>query len=162
MAYRPPRAQQRNENRPQIGLQLAKPAGRTTATTKILSAPDLANEEAFPNLGGLGVVKTDQTLNFASAASKEEEEVTSYEEAGEDDNVPLGWISMRSGDRRVIDKRSKRPPPSEQLDPILVRRAVEAMVARWEGEREALNALLGDRSPYWNALPLGEEDDDES
>ena len=156
MAYRPSTTQQRNCNRSDSGLQLAKPASVARPPT----VPDMANELVFPGLGGTVEVGELQKLNFASAAGKEKE-ATICLEASEDDAVLPGWVCMRSRDRKIIDKRNVRPPASEELDPELVNRAVGEMVARWQGERDSLNSLLGDRSPYWNVPPIGEEEEDE-
>jgi hypothetical protein len=40
-------------------------------------------------------------------------------------------------------------------------RVVAGMVRRWQADRDALNDLLGEASPYWDAPPFGAETDED-
>ena len=47
-------------------------------------------------------------------------------------------------EKKIIEKRAKN--------------IIESMKKRWQKERDDLNDLLGDLSPYWGAPLIGEED----
>ena len=69
---------------------------------------------------------------------------------------------MRMKDRKITDRRQtatvSQDLPIAEVD---VARVVSEMVNRWQAERDSLNKLLGDMSPYWDSLPIGEEFDDD-
>lgn len=52
-------------------------------------------------------------------------------------------------------------PDNDEEHARRARRLVNGMVRRWQADRDALNDLLGEASPYWDARPFGEETDEE-
>ena len=154
MAYRPPWLQKR-ESEPS-SLRLTKQRARNPPS---VSAPDLESELAFPSLGEELRPMEGENLDFASAANRVEhspvEEVDDQETT-----IPPGWVCMRMKDGKITDRRQ---PVTVNEDPIVaeddVERVVSGMVNRWQAERDSLNELLGDMSPYWDSLPIGEEPD---
>ena len=150
MAYRPPWLQKREFEA--SGLRITK---QRVQKTSFPSAPDLESEHAFPSLGEELRPKKEETLDFASAANKIE---NVSEEDDEETAVPRGWACMRMKNGKIIDRR---PPATTLLDiPTdgqYADRVLTGMVKRWQSERDSLNELLGDMSPYWDSLPIGEE-----
>ena len=65
---------------------------------------------------------------------------------------------MRMKNGKIIDRCPPAttlldiPTDGQYADQILI-----GMVNRWQSERDSLNELLGDMSPYWDSLPIGEE-----
>jgi len=156
MAYRPPWLQKR-ESEPS-SLRLTK---QKVHKPRSAPAPDLESELAFPSLGEEHRPKEVETLDFASAANRVDD--AQIEEPDDSEpTVPPGWVCMRMKDGKVTDRR---PTATVSLDPPIAEvnaaRVVTEMVNRWEAERDSLNELLGDMSPYWDSLPIGEELDDD-
>lgn len=153
MAYRPPWSQKR-ESKPS-GLRLTK---QRAPGPPIASAPDLESKLAFPSLGEELRPKGKESGDFASAVNRVED--ASTEEADEEETT--GWVCMRMENGKITDRR---PPVSMgQHSPVTekdVERVITEMVDRWQGERDSLNQLLGDMSPYWDSLPIGEETDED-
>ena len=155
MAYRPPWLQKR-ESEPS-SLRLTRQ--RRAHCPPSASAPDLESELAFPSLGEELRPKEAEHLDFASAANRVEH--VSVEKVDDQEaTIPPGWICMRMKDGKITDRRQS---PTVDRDPIVaeedVERVVSEMVNRWQAERDSLNELLGDMSPYWDSLPIGEESD---
>lgn len=154
MAYRPPLLQKRESE--SSGLMLTKQRAHKPPSA---SAPDLESELAFPSLGRELRPKEEESLDFASVANRIEhapiEEVDKQES-----NIPPGWICMQMMNGKITDRR---PPVtvSQDLPEENVERVVTEMVNRWQSERDSLNELLGDMSPYCDSLPIGEETDDD-
>lgn len=160
MAYRPPGSRSRiaaNSSKPKSGLQLTRVAPKPTEET----TPDINNEELFPTISNESteICPCGQTLDYVAAMATENEE--QKVEPPPDDGVPPGWVAMRTSDRRIIRKCSP-PRTSEIASPRTVSRVIGEMVGRWQLERDDLNELLGDMSPYWNAMPIGEEIEDDT
>ena len=156
MAYRPPWLKKR-ESKPS-SLRLTNQKAHKPAPAP---APDLESELAFPSLGEDFRSKEVETLDFASAANRVDH-VPIEDPDDLDTSVPSGWVCMRMKDGKITDRRSTNilslDPPRVEVDTELV---VAEMVNRWQSERDSLNQLLGDMSPYWDSLPIGEELDDD-
>ena len=157
MAYRPPGSRKvaPNQSKPNSGLQLSRKSTKPTSQV----APQFDNDDAFPSLGSASAyTENTRLLDFASVTNKDDNDSNIDEIASS--SIPSGWVCLRSSDPRTINKRSQ----SEMSDipsPRTTRHIVDGMVRRWEDERASMNELLGDMSPYWNALPIGECSDDD-
>lgn len=156
MAYRPPWLQKR-ESEPS-SLRLTK---QKVHKPRSAPAPDLESELAFPSLGEEHRPKEGETLDFASAANRVD--YAPIEEPDDQETtIPPGWVCMWMKDGKITDRR---PAATASLDPPIAEadavRVVTEMVNRWQAERDSLNELLGDMSPYWDSLPIGEELDDD-
>jgi len=119
----------------------------------------LESELAFPSLGEELRPREGEILDFALVANGVDH--APIEEPDEQETtVPSGWVCMRMRDGKITDRRPTAPvsldPPTAEVDAA---RVVTEMVNRWQAERDSLNELLGDMSPYWDSLPIGEESD---
>lgn len=154
MAYRPPQLQKHDSE--SLGLMLTKQKAHKPSSA---SAPDLESEIAFPSLRKELCPNDRESLDFASIANRIDQ--PHIEKANEQETtIPPGWICMRMKNGKITDRHL-----TVNEDPIVaevdVERAISEMVNRWQSERNSLNELLGDMSPYWDSLPLGEEPDDD-
>ena len=154
MAYRPPWLKKRESEPSSLRLTKQK-------THKPAPAPDLESELAFPSLGEEFRSKEVETLDFASVANRVDH-APIEEPDDQETTVPPGWVCMRMKDGKITDRRTTATvgldPPTAEVDAA---RVVTEMVNRWQAERDSLNELLGDMSPYWDSLPIDEELDDD-
>lgn len=154
MAYRPPQLQKHDSE--SLGLMLTK---QKAHNSHFASAPDLESELAFPRLGEELRTKEGESLDFASVANRVDH-VPIEESDEQETTIPPGWICLRMKDGKITDRHlattTDHCPHEEDVE-----RAIYEMVNRWQSERDSLNELLGDMSPYWDSLPIGEELDDD-
>lgn len=155
MAYRPPWAQKRES-----GAASIKPTKQSVNEPKSVFAPNFKNELAFPTLGELQPKKKER-LDFVSAANRVE--YTPIKVANNENNtIHPEWTSMQIKNGKIIDNSL---PITMNQDIYIadedVERMINEMVNRWQAERDSLNNLYGDMSPYWDSLPIGEEIDDD-
>ena len=152
MAYRPPHCKR----------QSLTPGNELRSK----SPPQVLSDEKFPALcesapriesrEGPAFAECLRELSYFSGAK--DDEVISSEEI--DNAVPPGWVSAKLTELsrrkvRYISKEAKIHSPRN------VEKTLGKMVARWQGQREQENELLGDRSYYWNQAPLGEDSEED-
>ena len=160
MAYRPPGSRNQmaaTTSKPKSGLQLTRAVRKPVEAT----IPDINNEELFPMISNESTetCPCGQTLDYVTAMASEKERQKPDDRT--DDGIPPGWVAMRTDDRRIISKCSP-PSVSEVASPRTITRIMNGMVDRWQSERDRLNELLGDTSPYWGVMPIGEEIEDDT
>ena len=68
-------------------------------------------------------------------------------------------ITLQRGKKMTHPKFTE--PSSEKISQQKINFIILKMVNRWQKERDDLDMLLGDRSPYWGQLPFGEEEEEE-
>ena len=172
MTYRAPSSRNRSSNK---GLYISKNNKQANNANKANKA-NKAKQDEFPGLGqeafpslGQEANQDIQKLNFAdTVVEKKEESLTNNDVVLFNNSKPLqsGWVYMNTKDRTIIDMRETQSNTDYDVDndvinPEYVIRVIDQMRERWQNERDNLNKLLGDISPYWDIPPFGEEDDDD-
>ena len=133
----------------------------TVTSPKTMTA-NVNDVQVFPSLSNK-VCETKSNISYSKIKSqKKESETTSSNELKKEElkikhhtKFPKHWTVVSSGvkyrpenkdiiEKKIIEERAKN--------------IIESMKKRWQKERDDLNDLLGDLSPYWDAPLIGEED----
>jgi hypothetical protein len=69
-----------------------------------------------------------------------------------------GWVYIRRNANKIIEYKYGPEVPLTSHDPTYDERKAayecNLIIGKWQWERDELNAVLGDRSPYWNMKTL--------
>lgn len=115
------------------------------------------NVNDFPPLGKTNSVETITTLQYADAVKTEEFKPV------EEERVEPGWVKLsRCQYTGKVMRRGE--PATNEWDTEERRRDVvlKNLVGKWQRERDEMNDVLDQCSPYWGMkdleAPLGDED----
>lgn len=132
-----------------------------TRTMKKYKVPlNINNINAFPSLEGSHkiITKIPSNMNFFQATQNLNEEI---KEAT--NTVKEGWVNLSKTNKGI--KMEYGPIKTELFYEEefhdRAQRYLYSLVVRWQNERDELNDLLGDMSPYWNEPSLLEPIEDE-
>ena len=132
-----------------------------TRTMKKYKAPlNINNINAFPLLEGTQtiVTKIPSKMNFCKATQNLNKEIKENT-----NTVKPGWVKLSKTDKGIKMEYGaiETEPFYEEEFHDRAQRYLYSLVVRWQNERDELNDLLGDMSPYWNEPSLLEPIEDE-
>ena len=129
-----------------------------------MKKPELVNltdEDNFPTLGSSSnSIKEPTKTNFSKALQTHKP--TIYEK--NETEIPFGWVQAKTDKNKIHVNMSKKTEmhlqqSKEQEYNKKVKHMLNSMVTRWQNERDALNDLLGEESPYWDTICLFKMED---
>ena len=137
------------------------PSRRSPAQMKRTSS--LIDSSVFPDINGRAdsintVTPFTSNSKWCDAAKSLSERIINSDDSEMSNCMNHEYVSDNKSD---LHKNNSNTSCEDEEHAQKVHRVVNGMVSRWQGDRDAINELLGEASPYWDARPFGEETDDE-
>jgi len=114
----------------------------------------IINNKNFPELvsNTKNIINKNSNIDFASLFRKKEKKIQ---------KVKPGWVKISKINNQTLFEYGKQKVQTKTIDEeteqkILINITLDNLIERWQNERDELNEVLGDSSPYWNERNLRE------
>ena len=114
----------------------------------------IINNKNFPELvsNTKNIINKNSNIDFASLFRKKEKKIQ---------KVKPGWVKISKINNQTLFEYGKQKVQTKTIDEEteqknLINITLDNLIERWQNERDELNEVLGDSSPYWNERNLRE------